>query len=118
LHQRRHSERSEESVANFRGLPRRSYLTARNDGGDCLARGHAPLSDALFAGDSCFRRNDGVPFCEPCVSFANFAVEKFNAKNATVFRNGRKEKILLILKILRKSWFRQKVQTKGNKFFK
>ena len=30
----RHSEQSEESVANFRGLPRRSYLTARNDGAD------------------------------------------------------------------------------------
>ena len=29
---RRHSEQSEESVANFRGLPRPSYLTARNDG--------------------------------------------------------------------------------------
>jgi len=28
----RHSEQSEESVAKFRGLPRRSYLTARNDG--------------------------------------------------------------------------------------
>jgi len=28
----RHSEQSEESVANFRGLPRRSYLMTRNDG--------------------------------------------------------------------------------------
>ena len=43
----RHSEQSEESVANFRGLPRSSYLTARNDGA------------GVFAGDSCFRRNDG-----------------------------------------------------------
>jgi len=31
---RRHSEQSEESVAKLRGLPRRSCLTARNDGVD------------------------------------------------------------------------------------
>ena len=56
---------------NNSGLPRRSCLTARND---------------------------VVPFCEPCVPFANFAVEKINRKEHKEFSQRTQRKNLVNLK--------------------
>ena len=56
-----------QSSDNFSGLPRRSCLTARNN---------------------------VIPFCELCVSFANFAVKKIKSQRTQRFRKERKAESL------------------------